>query len=125
MATGSTVQLRVMRCFELRVDRVGVTLPVNVERVLAFLAVQERPQLRRHVATVLWMDTTEERAAANLRNALWRARQVLGGSLVADKSHLALSPEVDIDLRSLGHGHKTARPRASCAVSVAGTPGFY
>lgn len=111
MATGSTVQLRVMRCFELRVDRVGVTLPVNVERVLAFLAVQERPQLRRHVATVLWMDTTEERAAANLRNALWRARQVLGGSLVADKSHLALSPEVDIDLRHLlSQAHSLIRP---------------
>ncbi len=111
MATGTTVQLRVMRCFELRVDRVGVTVPVNVERVLAFLAVQDRPQPRMHVATILWMDTTEERAAANLRNALWRARQVLGGSLVADGRYLALSPDVDIDLRHLiSQAHNLIRP---------------
>jgi DNA-binding SARP family transcriptional activator len=101
MANGSTVQLCVMRCFELQVDRVGVTVPANVERVLAFLAVQERPQPRRHVATHLWMDATEERASANLRNALWRGRRVLGGCLVIDGSYLALSPDVDVDLRHL------------------------
>ncbi len=98
---GATVQLSVMRCFELRVDRVGVSVPPNVERVLAFLAVQERPQSRQHVATHLWMDTIEERAAANLRNALWRARRVIGDCLVTDGSYLALSPDVDIDLRHL------------------------
>jgi DNA-binding SARP family transcriptional activator len=99
--SGSTVQLSLLRCFELRVEQVVVSVPANVERMLAFLALQERPQPRQHVANNLWIDIVEERAAANLRNALWRARRVLGDWLLTDGSYLALSPEVDIDLRHL------------------------
>lgn len=90
-----------MCSFHLRINNLSVSVPTHVERVLAYLAVHERPQHRRHVAAHLWMDTAEERAGANLRNALWRARHVLGDQLVSDGSYLALSPDVDVDLRRL------------------------
>lgn len=98
---GHRVQLRVMCGFELRVDRCVVTAPTNVARVLAFLAVRDRPQLRQTVATHLWIDSTEDRASANLRTALWRGRQLLGDWLISEGSYLALAPEVGVDLRML------------------------
>jgi len=45
------------------------------QRLLAFLALQERPVSRVHVAGVLWPELPDERAAANLRSALWRLRR--------------------------------------------------
>jgi len=51
-----------------------VELPANVQSVVALLAVRERAQLRTALSTTLWIDATEERAAANLRTALWRLR---------------------------------------------------
>lgn len=95
------VELKVLRCFELRVDHVVVSVPTNVERLLAYLAVQDCAQPRHHVAGHLWMDTVDARASANLRTTLWRARQTLGDCLVTNGGSLTLSPEIDIDLRHL------------------------
>lgn len=55
---------------------------------------------RRRLAGVLWPDTTDARAAASLRSAVWRARKsapLIGG----DHSSLALAPDVDVDARQL------------------------
>ena len=65
----ATVELKVLRCFELRVDHVVVSVPTNVERLLAYLAVQDCPQPRHHVAGHLSM-SIDARAAASLRTAL-------------------------------------------------------
>ena len=61
-----------------RADGRAVAVTQNAQRVLAFLAVRGRPQLRTTVASTLWMDTTDDRASANLRTALWKVRQQLG-----------------------------------------------
>jgi DNA-binding SARP family transcriptional activator len=97
----ATVELKVLRCFELRVDHVVVSVPTNVERLLAYLAVQDCPQPRHHVAGRLWMDTIDARAAASLRTALWRARRTIGDRLVTNGDTLTLSPDLDVDLRQL------------------------
>jgi DNA-binding SARP family transcriptional activator len=73
----------------------------NVERILAFLAIRERPQHRSTVAATLWIDTTGDRAAANLRTALWKARQAVEGVIAADAHRLSLRPCVDVDLSRL------------------------
>jgi DNA-binding SARP family transcriptional activator len=95
------IELSVMRVFELRINCARTDVPTSVERLLAFLAVHDRPQTRQHVAAHLWMDTMEERASANLRNTVWRARRVLGDHLVTDGSSLALSPDIATDVRRL------------------------
>jgi DNA-binding SARP family transcriptional activator len=92
------IHLAVLRGFELRAGDDLVAVPANVERVLAFLAVRERAQLRTTVASTLWMDTTDERAAANLRTVLWKARQLPFGCVVASGSYVGLDPGVEIDL---------------------------
>jgi DNA-binding SARP family transcriptional activator len=52
------------------------------------------------LAGVLWPDTTDVRAAANLRSALWRTRRsaaLIGG----DSTRLTLNPLVDVDVHRL------------------------
>jgi DNA-binding SARP family transcriptional activator len=87
--------------FEVTLDGHAVPFPLAVQRLIAFLAVQARPTLRLHVAGVLWPDTPEERASANLRSTLWRHHQAGCRLVKATGQHLALAPDVRVDLREL------------------------
>lgn len=95
------VSLRVLSGFEVWVDDQHVAVTSNVERLLGLLAVRRRPQNRLSVASTLWMDTTEDRATANLRTALWKARQAVDGCIDVQGNHIALSPQVDVDLTTV------------------------
>jgi len=96
-AAGPT-QLNLLSGFELRCGDDAVRVPTNVARMLAFLALRSRPQHRATVAGTLWLDSPEDRAAANLRTALWRARRVDRGLVLSQGSYLRLGPSVEIDL---------------------------
>jgi len=76
-----------------------VPLPLSVQRLLAFLAFHDRPMQRVYVAGKLWLDTTEERAFANLRSTLWRAQRSANGVVTAANGQLALAATVNVDLR--------------------------
>src|SRR5688572_24208060 len=80
LAVGSA-RLRVLESFHLAYDRAPVRLPMSAQRVLAFLALHERPLQRSYVAGSLWLDLPEARAHASLRSALWRLHRC-GHSLV-------------------------------------------
>lgn len=76
-------------------------MPVPAQRLLAFLALQERPLLRRHVAGTLWIDSTEDRAWGSLRSALWKVKR-LDPCLIETTNHqLKLAPDVAVDVRDL------------------------
>jgi DNA-binding SARP family transcriptional activator len=93
------VRLHLLNGFLLTVDGSPVSLPVSVQRLVAFLAVQDRPLRRGFVAASLWMDSDETRAMACLRSALWRLRQP-GCPMVEPRgSDLGLGPWVRVDLR--------------------------
>lgn len=77
---------------------INISVPINVERLMAFLAIHEAPQTRTKVATILWMDTTESQATARLRAVLWRVEKVAPGWLVREGSRIALSGDVSVDL---------------------------
>jgi DNA-binding SARP family transcriptional activator len=97
----TALRLSVLNGFELRVGEAVLVVPANVERVLAFLAVRERPQLRSTVAATLWMDTTDDRAAASLRTALWKTRHAHEDCVVVMGTYLALGPFIEVDLAKL------------------------
>jgi DNA-binding SARP family transcriptional activator len=93
------LDLRLINGFEFFGDGNPIFFPLSVQRLLAFLALSDRPLQRLYVACKLWIDTTEERAFANLRSTLWRANRS-GHRLVAVvSSQLALAPEVRVDVR--------------------------
>ncbi len=100
------VELRLLGGFELRCDGTPMTLPMSARRLLTFLALRPRPTRRLHVAGMLWLDSPEQRAVANLRSAVWRLH-LPGRQLVeAGNGYIALHPSVDVDLRraqALGH----------------------
>jgi DNA-binding SARP family transcriptional activator len=73
--------------------------PLSAQRLVAFLALQARPVQRLYVAGKLWPDSSEERAQASLRSAIWRANRQ--GPLVVSTrdSRVGLAPGVRIDVR--------------------------
>lgn len=95
----SAPELQLMNGFELRQGAEIVSLPMTVQRLLAFLALQERPVQRVYVAGKLWLDAPEERAFASLRSALWRANRPGIPLVLSVNSQLALDPGVRVDLR--------------------------
>jgi DNA-binding SARP family transcriptional activator len=105
--------LSVLRGFEVRAGSDRIALPLNGQRLVAYLAVRERPQLRTTVASSLWLDTTEARAAANLRTALWKIRQLQDSLVQANGNYLSLDANVDVDLaRLLAQARRLISPRA-------------
>lgn len=74
-------------------------VPMAAQRLLAFLALQERPVHRLFVAGNLWTDASEERATGALRTTLWRLGLAACGIVRAGGHTLGLSPEVVVDLR--------------------------
>lgn len=100
-------ELFLLGTLELRWSGEPVSLPMSAQRLLAYLAIHNRPLLRPHVAGNLWLDSPEERAHASLRSALWRLNKP-GLALVESTSHaLRLAPEVRVDYHeasSFAHG---------------------
>jgi DNA-binding SARP family transcriptional activator len=91
--------LSLLKGFELRCGGRRVDLPMSAQRLLAFVALQERPVLRVYIAGSLWTDAPEERAAASLRSSLWRLHRPGVRLIDAMGAHLRLSSDVDVDVR--------------------------
>ncbi len=93
------IELTLLSSFELRCDNEPVPLPAGAQRLLAFLALHDHPVLRIYAAGMLWLDTSEQRAFANLRSTLWRLHQPGYQLVEATSRELRLAPEVRVDFR--------------------------
>ena len=80
------------------VDGEPVGLPLTAQRVVAFLALQQRPLQRSYVAAKLWLETSEERAAGSLRSAVWRVHRSETPLVRTLDTRLVLDPGVRVDL---------------------------
>ena len=110
-------------------------VPEGSKHLLAFIALRRRRVERRQAAGALWPLGDEERAAGNLRSALWRLRRAGIDVLEADKWSLVLGTEVRVDLHALEEWatrliggsavdqDMTIPPSASDALNL--LPGFY
>ena len=92
------VQVDLLEGFELRLDGEVIELPLGAQRLIAFLALHNRPLQRSFVANSLWLDSSEERAGANLRAALWRLHQGSRPVVDARGTQLRLVPDASVDL---------------------------
>jgi DNA-binding SARP family transcriptional activator len=86
--------------FELRDRGRLVRLPLSAERLVAFLAIQNRPLHRSYVAGSLWPETTDDRAGASLRSSLWRLRRKRLPLMEASPTQLRLT-EVRVDVHEM------------------------
>ena len=92
-------RLQLLNGFELTCDEREVPVPPCAQRLLALLAISDRPLQRLFVAGVLWPESSEEHAAACLRSALWRARRCGDALVIAGRNDVRLAREVAVDLR--------------------------
>ena len=93
-------ELKLLGSFWLFFDGQPMTVPKSGQRLLAFLALHERPRRRDAVAWSLWLDTSEARALASLRTACWRLPRPGGRALISDgPDGLGLADDVVVDLR--------------------------
>lgn len=92
-------RLELLGGFSFWVGGQPLELPLSAQRLLAFLALQERSLLRGYVAGSLWPGSTDQRAAASLRTSLWRLQLNGHSPVVASPSHLSVNDDLDIDVR--------------------------
>lgn len=111
----STPDLKVLPCFVLRHGNTGVTLPPAAQRLVTYVAVQDRPVPRGQLACALWDDATTMHGAANLRTTLWRTHHACRGLLDADATHIMLAEDVTVDVRD-AIGLTMAITNSSCGV---------
>ena len=105
------IRIRVLGDLEIEVD--GAVRPPPTSRracsLLGWLAVHPGPHLRSELAGRFWPDVLDASARANLRNALWALRSVLGPdghaalTSARDRVGLAAGPECWIDAQAFGH----------------------
>jgi DNA-binding SARP family transcriptional activator len=76
-------------------------IPDGGKRLLVFVALGAGRIDRRHAAGSLWPVGNDERAAGNLRSALWRLKCAEIDLLESDKSGLMLRPGTVVDVRIL------------------------
>jgi DNA-binding SARP family transcriptional activator len=100
-ATEQTILVKLMGGFETQVDGTPVFLPLDAQRLVAFLALEGQPRSRTYVAGRLWSDGSQERASGNLRSALWRVRKEIGSLVAADSQTVSLFPGVRTDVREI------------------------
>lgn len=97
----AAVHLSLVGGFELSVHGRVIAMPMGVQRVVAFVALQDGPAARSYVVGNLWPDASEEHARASLRSALWRLRRLKSSVIDAGTSQLRLSADVELDVTEI------------------------
>lgn len=83
------------------INGVKVHVPEGSKRLLAFVALHNGRVERRHAAGAIWPLGGDDRAAGNLRSALWRLRGAGIEILQCDKRSLCLDDGVGVDVRAV------------------------
>jgi DNA-binding SARP family transcriptional activator len=86
--------------FRVQRESTVLELPRSCQRLVAFLALRDRPVLRSYVSGTLWADSDIEHANASLRSALWRVpADDPAEFVVATPTHLSLGENVLVDIQ--------------------------
>lgn len=99
--TAPATRLVLMGGFELICDGRAVALPHSAQRLVAFLALADRPVRRCHAAATLWLDTPDQRSGGNLRTALWRLQRSGQRLVELCGGQMRIAPDVAVDVRAL------------------------
>jgi DNA-binding SARP family transcriptional activator len=97
--SSTPVRLGLLGGFRLCVESEVLTLPMNSQRLVSFLALQARPLLRTFVSGSLWSESTDQHARGSLRSALTRLRHPKYSLVELTSDHIELSPLVTVDYR--------------------------
>jgi DNA-binding SARP family transcriptional activator len=94
------MDLKLLDGFSLVDEGLPVTTTLGCQRLLTLLAFRDCLP-RSTAAGILWPESTEARALANLRTALWQLGSRRAETVATDDHRLRLCPTVDVDVRAL------------------------
>ncbi|MEH1124102.1 AfsR/SARP family transcriptional regulator [Micromonospora sp. CPCC 206061] len=97
----TAAHLRLLGAFQLSVAGRPVPIGLSAQRLLALLALHEEGVARLTAAGQLWPATTDARAQANLRTALYRLGTCRPLVVEVTKKDLRLAPTVSVDARQI------------------------
>jgi DNA-binding SARP family transcriptional activator len=131
------LMVSVLDTFTFRAGEQALALPSGSRKLLAFLALRDRPATRHLVASTLWPEAPPQDAASSLRSALWRLKPIASAAVIVEDLDLGPHPDVRVDIRdsrALAHrlldpsreilpGDETASAVASLSVDL--LPGWY
>ena len=101
MAAQASVRLALLGGFRLGAGRRTIDVAASGQRLIALLALRDRPAARLYVAGTLWPDYPTARSLADLRTTLWRLNQLAEPIVEVSHSCLGLGEHVDVDVRRL------------------------
>jgi DNA-binding SARP family transcriptional activator len=101
MASSVTLRLDLLEGFMLRKGSREIAVATSGQRLIALLALRNRPLARTRAAGILWPEFSTKRSLADLRTALWRVNQSGEDIVTATQSTLALSVNIDVDVLKL------------------------
>lgn len=100
MASKASFRLALLGGFGLSAGSRTIEVAASGQRLIAMLALHDRPTARLYVAGTLWPDYPTERSLADLRTTLWRLNQL--GEPIIDATHSCLRlGDIDVDVRRL------------------------
>ena len=98
-APTTRIELQLLGSFRLRVGGHEIPgLQMGAQRLLAFLALRNRPVSRTAVASQMWPDSSHERAGVSLRSALARLDPATRDAINIASAGIALADAVTVDL---------------------------
>ena len=112
------LRLMMLGGFNLLQEDEQVILPVTAQRLVALLALRDRPLSRTYLAGVLWPDCPAERSLADLRTALWRANHGRAPVIAIVGMRLSLRTEVQVDVRALVAFGRAAGDRTATSANA-------
>jgi DNA-binding SARP family transcriptional activator len=101
MAPSSPLRLTLIGGFALWRDSEELRIATSGQRLIALLALRDRPGGRLNVAGTLWPDCSTDRSLALLRTTLWRIRRSYDQVIVASPSFLSIDVDTEVDVRNL------------------------
>lgn len=100
LAERAAPHIELLHHFRVTSGGLPLVLGRSGERLVAYLALEDRCLARDHIAGVLWPDISQSRAAANLRRALCLVRHHEPGLVRSDAHRLSLAAGVSVDVHA-------------------------
>jgi DNA-binding SARP family transcriptional activator len=94
------LNIELLHHFRITSNDLLLALGRSGERVVAYLALEDRSVARDHIAGALWPDTSQARAAASLRRALSAVRHHAPGVVRSSAHRLSLASGTSVDVRA-------------------------
>jgi DNA-binding SARP family transcriptional activator len=114
MAPNVPLRLTLIGGFALRRGREELRIATSGQRLIALLALKNRPVGRIHAAGTLWPDYSTDRSLGDLRTTLWRIRRSCDQVVVASPSNLWLEGHIEVDVRDLvAFARRLSRPETA------------